>query len=142
MRTKPTYSNCFLSTAYLIIRGKMKSMIGMRSRSILWPYHLMIRNKSGNIIHFKYLLPHHQNEFAPFWFLGSFDTIGRSVQKDLFTKKPISWEAHSKVFIISVWLIVFAMLIPIWILSWGAYSFLFIMQWLVHGALKRYRRGK
>ena len=73
-RTYPEYGNCIFSILYLYLRGKCKNVTFVSSHTILFPWHFMSENRSGNIIHFQYI-----RLIQGAWFLGHYEAIGKRV---------------------------------------------------------------
>lgn len=138
------YSNCVFALLYLLLRGKVKKIIGISSigktRSII--SHVITINKYGHALHFKHIMGHEYNTFAPWWFWGKISGISAKNQKEALNKsgRKIIWTSD-KVYIIGFlfFLLFFILAIP-WLFCWLMYSIYFCTMGTYDALKKRFKR--
>lgn len=131
MKTKTFYANCCFGVMYLILRGKATKWILMSGGTNLIPFHSAILTKNGHLLNFYRELPHEQNTYGGWWFLGSFKGIRRSKWKS-FAKK------RGNYYFIPIWIgiLIFNFLFILWIVGWSLFPIIWILKWSYLALLK------
>lgn len=132
MATRPLYSNCYFGAIYLFLRRKVHKLIAISTNNTYWPWHFVTVNKNNDIIHFIHILPHQDNQMAPWWFLGRFEGIPKDKCKRILKqqKRKVLWTINSGLLIfIILSSIGIIMSIP-WIFGWALYPFCWCLYWL------------
>lgn len=111
------------------MRCKVDKVVGQSSDSKLPICHFMVLNKKGNAIHFTHVLPHKDNHWAPWWFLGKWEGIPKVKQEKLLkrTGRRILFKTDQVfLFLVIFHIIYFALVIP-WMIIWGLYPIWFTL---------------
>lgn len=134
-RTVPLFSNCLFGLVYLLLRGKAAKVVVARGESRVFPWHAGVLTRKRHFLSFKRLLPHAQNRFAPFWFLGSYQGLRRSVWKRVIGHGRIhQFPAGVALFLL---LLGYAALFVPWVVAWASYGPIFTIRWAIQGLCKR-----
>lgn len=120
MTTKSLHSNCFFGILYLLLRGKIKKIVGISTQSKLWPIHYMGLTKNGHAIHFRFSLEDKYNQYEPYWFIGHYELISKhqiykvlekSKRKLLFTTEKVN---RYLVLLILIYILCFIPFLVLW----------------------------
>lgn len=134
--TKKLWGNCFFAIWYLIFRGKVKKIVAIESKSIVWPHHYVCINKAGNALHFQYVDLPENHKLAPWWFKGRFVGIKRSnIENELRKsgrKVKFVFEEEGLAIAVLILSFIFAVLFIPWIVAWGLYVPFWAASWSIH----------
>jgi hypothetical protein len=125
MYTQKLYSNCFFGIFYLSLRKKISYLV------LVSPLHFVALNKNGNALHFRRILSHHENNTAPWWFLGAFEGIRKSnLQLELKKeqRRVIAIYKYHIFFIIIFYFIWLMLFIP-WVIGWCSWIVCWNIYW-------------
>jgi len=135
MRTKAIYSNCHFGLFYLLIRRKAKYVILAPGGNIIIPFHVGVLTNKDHYINFYRLLPHEQNTYGAWWFLGSFRGLRRSKWKDIISArgkiKKIKFSTALIIYVLGY----FILFCP-WVFCWAFFGPLWSLYWLLQGMQK------
>ena len=140
MRTRPEFSNCYFGLAYLLLRGDVAEVV--LAPGLYWPYlpHAGIITRGRHYISFERLLPHSQNTYAPWWFLGSFQGVRRSQWQRWLSRRGKIRRIEPKL-ALAACLAGYCVLFWPWVFAWAAYGPLWSLSWSWRGWRRRTVRG-
>lgn len=136
MLTKSLYSNCHFGLVYLLLRGVAEEVIFVPGGNWLIPWHVGIVTYKRHYISFYRLLPHEQNTFGAWWFLGSFKGIGRSKWLNELIKRGRIRRMRPK-YVLIIYIISYCALFCPWCLAWFCFGPFWSLSWSWQAMQKR-----
>ena len=136
MRTRPVYANCPFGLVYLILRGLAAYVILAPGGNWLIPWHMGAVTKRGHLLHFRRRLPHAQNPYGGWWFLGSFEGLNRSRWAAVLAKR-------GRVRRLPTWLALmlcvlgYLLLFLPWVATWALFGPAWSLRWALQGWSRR-----
>lgn len=137
--TTPHFSNCLLSIQYLYLRKKIHTLVLINSDSAWWPYHFLVLNKKGHVLHFSHILPDKWNHWAPWWFLGKYVGIRKTKQQAMLVKmhKRVCFQFTNIHFHILMAFLTCCILYPLYPIAFLLYTPAFLIYWFFHAIKHR-----
>lgn len=141
------YSNCPFGCAYLLLSGVGKQVVlapgGTREQNhFRWliPWHMGVLTERGSYVSFCRDLPHHQNPWGGWWFLGRFRALRRDRWRAAIERRgPVkvlpAWRGIA--LCVAGYLVLF---IP-WTFVWAAYTPAWTLYWFARAVARHLRRG-
>lgn len=139
MRTKLLYSNCHFGLAYLLLRGMAAEVVFAPGGNWLIPWHVGIVTRRRHYVSFYRLLPHEQNTFGAWWFLGSFQGIRRSQWVAALLKRG-SFRRIEPAPVLAAYGIAYCLLFWPWCLAWFLFGPLWSLSWAWRALRRRTAR--
>lgn len=126
------WANCYFLVLYAALRGRAAELVAVSTRDGWFPWHFVMLTPSGHALHFSAELPHHQNHFAPWWFLGRVRGVRRGQLCEALNEsgRELRWRMRSRWMIHALLACVTAVCLIPWLLAW----FFWPAVWMVAGA--------
>lgn len=132
MKTKEVYANCQFGLFYLVLRGKAERIILAPGGKKFVPWHMGILNKKGHYLNFRRSLPHEQNLWGAWWFIGSFQGLSKKRWRKILSRKgrihqlPVCFGLFLLILMYILlffpWITVWMLYGPAWTLGWGSHA--------------------
>jgi hypothetical protein len=107
----------------------------------LIPWHMGVLTKHGHFVNFRRLLPHEQNTFGAWWFLGSFQGIPASQWREILGRRGRVRVLPAGLGVTALLAGYVALLLP-WLLVWSVWPVLWTIGWAVQAILIRTRKAR
>lgn len=140
--TREQYGSCFFSVFWICLRRKITRIWCVSSRSPIWPFHFICEGANGRFYHFFHVLPHKQNPWAPFWFLGHHEILAskEEVWELLRQSKRRYIIATRPAFVLIPCSLIWLLGCIPFTLAWAIYPWCWHSKWLHDGLSRLFRR--
>lgn len=142
MKTKPVFSNCQFGVFYLVIRGKGVRLAVTSGGNRLLPWHMGVVTRKGHYLDFNRVLPHKENIYGAWWFLGAFRGLRKSRWERALQRE------RGKIRYLPIWVgwVIgiggYILLFTPWVLTWTLFGPYWSLSWGFHGIRKRVFKHK
>ena len=139
MRTRPVYGNCPLGAFYLLLRLRAAGLVVTPGGNWLVPWHLAVLTRQGHCLNFYRLLPHADNTYGAWWFLGSSRGLRRGQWRAVLGQR-------GRIRILPTWLglalcgLGYLLLCLPWNLAWLGFTTVWSAYWSLEALWKRGQR--